>query len=105
MRYLIVLLLTGCASTDMVKVAEPKTVVVTWVRELPNFCGDQKLSTGCARVSRDFTSCTIWVPEGAPEYVLGHELLHCFGYDHAANVQRNAEALRRATRNSVQWDF
>lgn len=105
MRYLFVLLLTGCATTDMVKVAEPQIVSVQWVREAPTFCGAHKVSRGCTWRTNDFKTCKIWATEDVSDEVLGHELRHCFGYDHAADVQTRAEDLRRATRNSVQWDF
>lgn len=93
MRYLIVLLLAGCATTDMVKLAEPRTVVIEWVREKPTFCGEGTHAgmRGCAKRSLGYKTCTIWATEDVPDEVLGHELRHCFGYEHAGALKKRAQ--------------
>jgi hypothetical protein len=68
---------------------------VTWVREMPTSCGDHKLGTGCTRSTRDYGKCIITAPENAPDHVLGHELRHCFGYEHAADVRALDAARKR----------
>ena len=87
--YLIVLLLAGCApNADMVKLASPETVVVTWNREAPTYCGSHKVANGCALSSPGYRTCSIWAREDVSDAVLGHELRHCFGYEHESSVRK-----------------
>lgn len=88
MRYLIVLLLAGCAMSDMVKVAEPRAVVIEWVREKPTNCGDTARAEGCAYSTKDYSRCKLYALETATDAVLGHELRHCFGYEHETDLKR-----------------
>jgi hypothetical protein len=77
---------------DMVKVAAPKSVRVLWRREQPTTetCGNSRLPgrvpDACANVAQDHSSCRITAHEWATEALLGHELRHCFGWKHAADV-------------------
>lgn len=88
------LALSGCGTMgqmDLVKVAEPKTVRVTWERARPayNTCGDTPNAIGCARHDPAFTRCIITAAEDAPDHVLAHELRHCFGWVHTRHVERH----------------
>jgi hypothetical protein len=76
MRYLLILLLTGCAS-DMVKVAEPSDVAIYWIREKP---GCQDGCTSTVSTEADFSVCRITALEGVADAVLGREFRRCFGF-------------------------
>ena len=87
MRYLIVLLLAGCASSDMVKVAEPTSVAVYWFRVNP-VCG--LAEPGCAStadMAPDFSVCRITALESVTDAILGHEFRRCFGYARPENYR------------------
>lgn len=81
-------LLAGCAAPDLVKVADVPAVHIAWVRKAPAACGDLRAGGdraihGCAYRSADRSACVIWMPENAPDWVIAHEVKHCFGYEHA----------------------
>ena len=85
LRSSILILLMGCTyGGEMVKVAEPQTVAVTWERRAPDSCGMPPLVTvlACTFPSRDWSMCRIVAPEGTSDAVLGHEMRHCFGWVH-----------------------
>jgi hypothetical protein len=75
------LFLAGCAS-PLAKVATVEQVVVTWERRTPFFCGDVLGAAGCAYRDHGYRHCTIVAPEDVSDAVLGHELRHCFGWEH-----------------------
>jgi len=85
MRYLVLLLLlTGCAS-DMVKLREVSSVKITWIKQAPKNCGTASVAKGdqihgCAQVGAE--ACVIFMAEDAPDWVVAHEIRHCFGYMH-----------------------
>jgi hypothetical protein len=84
---------------DLVKVAEPRTVQITWERARPEKCGDGIHVIACARYTWDFTRCRITADEDAPDHVLAHEFRHCFGWVHkrheAEARQKHEEAVAR----------
>ena len=81
-------LVIGCASSLMYKEFDVQSTYITWVRKAPTMCGTTPENTGCAEWSlprsKDINGCVITVAEGMPEWVYGHEFLHCFGYQHEA---------------------
>jgi hypothetical protein len=76
MRYLLVLLLSGCGTFE----ANPKysRVVVTWdvveEEQVSEKCGFN--ATACAKWRGN--KCTIITPRETTMETLGHELRHCF---------------------------
>lgn len=85
--YLIVLLLAGCANTDMVKVAEPTNVAVYWFRVKP-VCGlAEPGCTSTVDIAPDFSMCRITALESVTDAILGHEFRRCFGYVRGANYR------------------
>ena len=84
-------------TNDMVKVAEPRRVVVTWAREAPTIvtCRNERIDgrslRGCAQVARDHSRCRIIAHEFIYDSVLGHELRHCFGWHHDADLKLRAK--------------
>ena len=87
-RLLILLLLSGCASShyEMVKVKEVRSIVVAWNKAVPEACGPKLASEGyrihgCASVWQD-QLCTITMLEDSPDWVIAHEFRHCFGWAH-----------------------
>lgn len=58
-------------------------VQVTWVRDTPTSClGVKGNYMGCAEVSPDGRNCRITMPANAADFVIAHELKHCFAYTH-----------------------
>ena len=79
---MLAMVLTGCS--DLVKVAEPQAVTITWVRAKPTECGDAKNALGCAVTSPTYNArdCLIIMAEDSPDWVVAHEFRHCFGFKH-----------------------
>ena len=82
-------------ASDLVKVAEPKSVVVTWTREAPTriTCRNERVRfdlRGCAIWARDYSRCRIIADEFIYDSTLGHELRHCFGWQHEADIKWRA---------------
>ena len=84
--------LSGCASSndDMIKVYEPRVVLVEWKREAPTRCGPLAASAerqlhGCTTTTHQGAVCRIEMREDAPDWVIAHEFRHCFGYAHRRN--------------------
>ena len=85
MRYLTaLLLLPGCTSfhSDMVKVSEPLTVLVTWERVTPTQCPTPGNYGGCTTRGAGYATCYIQMPEDASDAVIAEEFKHCFGWEH-----------------------
>lgn len=76
--------LLGCDGDEMQKPENPHGwTVIHWVQEYPETClGVKGQYSGCAEVSRDGRYCKITMPENSPDYVIAHEVKHCFGYAH-----------------------
>lgn len=70
---LLALLLTGCADT-MVLRHPIDTVTVTWVDRK---CGK---SEGCALPMGE--QCIVAMPKDSDVSLVGHEIKHCFGFEH-----------------------
>jgi hypothetical protein len=78
------LALTGCA-TNMVKVAEVRTSLITWQKHYPVICGNAPLTDGCAMTAPytlDDNRCVLTMIEDSSDWVIAHEVRHCFGYVH-----------------------
>lgn len=82
-KYLLPLLLSGCAIFDnpgaFEAVDKPAMVIDAKVvnsLELERICGVRGPIVGCARVTR--THCTIYTLKYTTEEIFGHELRHCF---------------------------
>jgi hypothetical protein len=69
---LLALLLTGCS--DMVLTNPRETTTITWVDRK---CGH---SAGCALVMAD--RCYVAMEREAPDWLVAHEMKHCFGFEH-----------------------
>ena len=88
MRALLLLVaLSGCAIWDGDPSRPPaQDVRVHYVADSQGICrqiaGAWDLYLGCAWWNRVYASCDIFVPTGAPGFVLDHERKHCDGYDH-----------------------
>ena len=82
MKFVAILALTlaGCGGT-LVKVAEPSSVQVTWVRDKPSAHGLPN-DRGYAKWSAGYKECTIYMSEDETDYVIAHEFKHCFGWVH-----------------------
>ena len=85
---LLLLILSGCGSASWREVERLDTVSVTWERvaDTQAVCG-KRLSGGmiylaCASYDWATKICTIRAEAGASEWILGHELKHCFGWTH-----------------------
>ena len=80
----ITILLAGCASVDPhLKTSSTnvkwvlKDDINTWCRNLTD--GSFLITYhGCARWKKDFSSCIIYTSKKTNNFVLGHELRHCF---------------------------
>jgi hypothetical protein len=78
-------------SRDLVKIVEPTSVRVSWSREAPtrDTCRNVRVVSphGCAQVATDHTRCRIIAHEWSHDALLGHELRHCFGWKHEADLK------------------
>jgi hypothetical protein len=77
--------LLGCASgTNMVEVAKVDKTTITWLDRRPEgLCQqDGSIVAGCAYWSADYTRCTMILPKSSPDWLVAHEVRHCFGYSH-----------------------
>ena len=97
MRYVLILLLTGCA-TKLVDIDynQPPASdwpalkeVVVYVPELDGRCRGliHSGAQGCAVVNFNGKVCVIYLASKDPA-LLEHERAHCRGYDHAGRVNR-----------------
>lgn len=86
MRLAIVLLflLSGCAWQQTRPPAAD--IRVHEVADSQGICariaGHWDIYLGCAWWNKVLASCDVFIPTGAPDFVLKHELKHCAGYDH-----------------------
>ena len=82
----LLLLLAGCSTwtTDRPAASD---IRIHQVADLQGICnrivGHWDIYLGCVWWNRQLSSCDVFVPKGAPQFVLAHELRHCAGEDHA----------------------
>lgn len=77
---LIAMLLAGCGD-DMVETKHVQTVQITWTRATPEKCSDAKSPMGCAVIVEN-GDCYITMPAGSKDWLIAHEVKHCFGMVH-----------------------
>jgi len=79
----ILALIVGCAS-DMVRKKTVDVATIHWIRATPEKCGGEALQGrtlhGCAKVFP--SGCVLTMAEDAPDWLVAHEVKHCFGWDH-----------------------
>lgn len=75
--------LAGCDESGMVKATTVHASTIIWIREKPVNCGVEGNFDGCAEyMTPDRTYCRITMLEDSSDYVIAHEVKHCFGWDH-----------------------
>lgn len=83
---LLALLLSGCAFTWKHDREPAKDIRVHYVADSQGICrqivGRWDIYLGCAWWNTRYSSCDIFLPSGAPQFVLNHEMEHCKGEDH-----------------------
>lgn len=86
MRLALLLLLAGCATWTQDRPAA-SDIRVHHVADMQGICkqlvGHWDIYLGCVWWNKVLGSCDIFVPTGAPEFVLAHERRHCAGEDHS----------------------
>jgi hypothetical protein len=108
MRYLLVLLLAGCATGKMVEIDYSYAPPVDWpnleeklhyieAQDFPKFCGRVPFgyhAHGCSVVRFDYEVCYIYLVQ-KDDALLEHERAHCRGYDHVGKGGVSHKALER----------
>lgn len=108
MRYLIVLLLSGCATGKLVAIDYNYPPPKDWPkleekvhyiesRDFEKFCGRVptfRHAHGCSIVHFGYEVCYIYLTNKDPE-LLEHEKAHCAGYSHVGQGGRAHQALER----------
>lgn len=83
---LVAFLLNGCAMTWQQDRPPAKDVRTHFVADSQGICqrivGHWDIYLGCVWWNQNLSSCDIFVPTGAPQFVLAHEERHCQGEDH-----------------------
>ena len=86
---LILLLLSGCSTLSSHKTEgwPQMTVTENYVSEaeVKDRCGNPEF-LACAYSNVCSKTCNIWLPKGAPEWLVKHERGHCEGYDHPGST-------------------
>jgi hypothetical protein len=105
MRYLLLILLTGCAKlVDIDYSIEPprdwpkleERITYGTVEEVRRWCNMPKgmKAFNCATVSFKYGTCMIYLSTNDPA-ALAHERAHCQGYDHVGDRYRSHQAWER----------
>lgn len=85
MALLLTFVLTGCDGSGMVKTSEVHASTIIWIKSKPTSCGRAGDFEGCAEfLLPDRSLCRITMLEDSSDFVIAHEVKHCFGWDHLA---------------------
>lgn len=82
--------LAGCANDKWMKEGvKVNKSTIEWVDKTPESCGSTIPSStlllhGCAaaRYTSDGTNCTLTMRRDSPDWLVAHEMKHCFGFIH-----------------------